>query len=403
MTMAPLFRILFLILGGAALAIALFVSISSLTLSPQVATIAPNTQIAAVPASQETPTTTPATSTPKASAATSAPATHPATTTKKPAPNQQPASSNTTNTAQQSHNTDPNRVVRVQDPYPYPPETSAQVNLSARAALVNILCTPRSGGTLRPISGSGVVIDPRGVILTNAHVAQYVLLSQDPRVDLSCFVRGGSPARAHWVPTVVYLPPVWITEHANELNTEHPTGTGEHDYALLLASMTTDGTAPTLPFSYLPFDAREGIAFQDDQVLAASYPAEFLGGLAAQNDLYPASSVTTIGQLLTFNSGTIDILSLGGIIEAQSGSSGGAVANSWGKLVGIITTTSEGTTTASRDLRAVTLSYINRDIAAQSGKSLEQILQGDVFAEASDFNATEETPLANLLIAQITK
>lgn len=296
-------------------------------------------------------------------------------------------------------------VKRIENPYPFPPLPFAVVNEQARLALVNILCSARAG-SLRPISASGVIIDPRGVILTNAHVAQYVLLASDPKIDLSCVIRVGSPARAHFVPEVLYIPPSWVKEHASELNTPRPLGTGEHDYALLRIKSTTDGSPIPAPpaggFPYLPLDTREKIGFIDDMALVASYPAEFIGGMTAQLNLYPVSSVTAIKGLLTFSDeGTIDLVSLGGIIGAQSGSSGGAIVNAWGRLIGIISTTSEGKTTAERDLRAITLSYINRDIALESGLELPIILSGNIEAEARAFNASEAPALLQLLIDQI--
>lgn len=293
------------------------------------------------------------------------------------------------------------QAMRIANPYPFPPQSFSTINEAARGALVNILCMPRSG-SLRPISGSGVLIDPRGVILTNAHVAQYVLLSQSSRIDLSCTIRTGAPASARWVPEVLYIPPAWVKAHAQEINDQRPLGTGEHDYALLLITRSVDGSPLPTTFPSLPFDTREAIGFQGDSVLAASYPAEFLGGIAAQSSLYPVSSVTTIKQLLTFNTGTVDLISLGGIIEAQSGSSGGAVVNAWGRLIGIIATTSEGDTTALRDLRAVTLSYISHDLAAQTQFDLATTLGGDVFAEAQDFSIHTAPDLIKLFIAQLT-
>ena len=291
-------------------------------------------------------------------------------------------------------------MTRIQNPYPFPAESFDDINVAARGALVNILCIPQ-GASLSPISGSGVIIDPRGVILTNAHVAQYVLLSQDEQLSLHCSVRTGSPATAHWTPSVLFMPPIWVNEHAVDISAQHPTGTGEHDYALLLITNSLDGSPLPASFPSLPIDTREGVTFIDDQILAASYPAEFLGGIAAENDLYANSSVTTVKQLLTFGSGTIDVLSLGGIIEAQSGSSGGSVVNAWGRLVGIITTTSEGATTADRDLRAIALSYIDTDMKAQSGYSLEDLLAGNVAAEAADFAVTVAPTLTSRLVAQI--
>ena len=296
-----------------------------------------------------------------------------------------------------------NTVTRIENPYSFAPLSFDVVNENARAALVNILCIPQSGST-QAISGSGVIIDPRGVVLTNAHVAQYVLLSKNIGLGLHCYIRVSSPAKPYWVPTVLYLPPVWVHEHASEISVQRPLGTGEHDYALLLITDSLDGSP--LPsfgagFPSMQADIREGIAFLDDQVLAASYPAEFVGGFVTQNSLYAASSITTVKQLFTFDTGTIDMLSLGGIIEAQSGSSGGGVLNAWGRLVGIITTTSEGSTTADRDLRALSMSYINRDIKAQSGYDLGEILGGNVVAETIAFTNTTAPSLVDILISNL--
>ncbi|OGG58114.1 hypothetical protein A2853_01190 [Candidatus Kaiserbacteria bacterium RIFCSPHIGHO2_01_FULL_55_17] len=294
-------------------------------------------------------------------------------------------------------------VVRIQDPYPFPPQSFLTVNESTRAALVNILCTTE-GDVLLPTSGSGVIIDPRGVILTNAHVAQYVLLAESERVNLSCTIRSGAPAHALWIAKVLYIPSIWVQEHAADITTTDPTGTGEHDYALLVITGPLDPSAPKLnSLPFLPIDTREAIGFPHDSVLAASYPAEFVGPAATQLNLHPASSITSVRELLTFGEDTVDLLSLGGVAEAQSGSSGGPVVNAWGRLIGIITTTSEGATTADRELRALTLSYIDRDITAQTGLNLSAILGTDVHALVENFTRLQAAGLADLLIGEIAK
>ena len=294
------------------------------------------------------------------------------------------------------------QVQRILNPYPDPPKGFLEVNTDARASLVNILCTTR-GGSLQPVSGSGIIIHPQGIILTNAHVAQFVLLASHPRVNLSCTIRTGSPARSLWRPEVLYIPPVWIKKHAADITEERPVGTGEYDYALLRITSSLDGTALPSTFSFLLPDTRDAIGFLDDLVLVASYPAEFLGGIAAQSDLHPVSSITTIRDLLTFQKNTVDVVSVGGVIGAQSGSSGGAVVNAWGRLIGIISTTSEGETTSDRDLRAITLSYIDRDIKAQSGLNIEGILTGNHAALAANFNTEAASDLILLLIEAIEK
>jgi hypothetical protein len=293
-------------------------------------------------------------------------------------------------------------VVRIQHPYTFPPESFDAVNTAARNALVNILCMSRSGGSLQPISGSGVVIDPRGIILTNAHVAQYVLLSQNPNIDLSCEVRAGAPARAEWTPNILYIPPVWVQAHASDINAVHPRGTGEHDYALLLITGTVSGTLSPSTFPFLPFDSRDAIGFPGDTILGFSYPAEFLGGIGAENTLFPVSSAAPLNKLLTFATSTVDAFSLGGVIEAQSGSSGGGVANAWGQLIALISTTSDAPTTAGRDLRAITMSYINRDLAAQTGSGLALFLAGDLTAKSKSFNTLVSPGLIQQYIEKLS-
>ena len=341
-------------------------------------------QVAAVEASLQVP--------PPPAPAAIPPKTTVATTTIKKAPIQAPPAQ-----------TQPdNQALRIKNPYSFPASSFETINTQTRPALVNIFCAPRTGGTLSPISGSGVLIDPRGVILTNAHVAQYVLLAQSGRVNLSCTVRIGAPAAPKWNAEILYIPPVWVEAHADEITSAHPKGTGEHDYALLRITGSIDGAPLPAALPYVPVDVRDGIGFKGDQVLVVSYPAEFLAPSEKFN-MYPASSITVIGQLMTFLTKTVDIISLGGIIEAQGGSSGGAVVNPWGRLVGMISTTSEGETTADRDLRALTLSYIDRDLAQQSRFDIATTLGGDIAAEALDFNTNVAPKLIDLYLERISR
>ena len=288
------------------------------------------------------------------------------------------------------------QIEPIQNPYPFPTLEPSALNSGTRDALVNIICLPGSG-TGQGISGSGVVIDSRGVILTNAHVAQYVLLAQSGKVDLSCAVRMGSPATAQWRVATLYIPPIWVDQHAADLASNvHATGTGEHDYGLLYITGSLDGSNVS-QFPYLQFDTRELIGFTQDQVLVGSYPAEFTNALS-RSGFYSATSYTTIKQLMTFVTGSIDVYSLGGIIEAQNGSSGGAVVNLWGRLIGIVVTTSAGDTTGQRDLHALTLNYIDRDLTVQTGDNLATTLSANIAARANAFNNGIGTAMTQKLL-----
>ena len=296
-------------------------------------------------------------------------------------------------------------ITRVSNPYPFAQLSFQNINERSRTALVNILCT--SGNeSLRPISGSGVIIDSRGVILTNAHIAQYVLLSQDPAINLSCTVRSGSPARPAWNSEVLYIPQIWIEKHAADITNSSPTGTGEYDYALLRITGSYDTRVPDFykgNYPALPLDTREAIGFLNDPMLVIAYPAEFVGSAATQFDLHPVSSITPISELLTFDASTVDLVALKGAAGAQGGSSGGPVVNSWGYVTGIITTTSDGATTAERELRAITISYINRDMMSQTGMGIAATLNADPQTMAANFKANNAPALTKFLMDQITK
>lgn len=339
------------------------------TLSPLIATTSAKSPLVAPGTG---PTSSSVTKKPSVSA--------PITTTKTPAaqPTKPPLKAGSAPTQ------DSNLVSRIQAPYDTPPLSSGIANTIARAALVNIFCESENP-LIKPSSGSGVIIDRRGIVLTNAHVAQRVLLSTEPQFRVSCVIRSGSPAQGLWKAAVLFMPTSWASKHARDLRVDMPRGTGEDDFALLWISSTVGPTPLPQEFPFLKFDTREAIAFADDQVLVASYPAELVGGTTARNNLYAVTSVTTIKNLLTFSQSTVDQISLGGVIGAQGGSSGGAVVNAWGLLVGIITVTTEGPTTAARDLRAITLAHIDRSLQTSTGTDLAEFLAREPAALHDEF------------------
>ncbi len=263
-----------------------------------------------------------------------------------------------------------------------------QLNTLARASLVNILCTTQNGGSFNPISGSGVIIDSRGIILTNAHVAQYFLLRDySSPGNIQCVIRVGSPAQPRYTAELMYLPPAWIADNASKIKDQTPTGTGENDYAFVLITGTTNpsGTLPS-SFAALPMDG--GNPQAGEGILLAAYPAGFLGGIAINLNLYLTSAIATVGEVYTFgDQANIDLFSLGGTLVAQSGSSGGAAVSLQGKLKGLITTEIPADTTAGRDLRAITVAHINRSLGAAGLGGISGLLLADPAKFSANFNA----------------
>ncbi len=279
-----------------------------------------------------------------------------------------------------------------------------EINEKTRAALVNIICTTKRGGSFNPVSGSGVIIDPRGVILTNAHVAEYFLL-KDYLVQnfVECLIRTGAPATNSYRARLLYIAPQWIEKNAAKLTEEEATGTGENDFALLLIQESTrlDTPLPSL-FPALAVDWRaETLAEtgKEKYALVAGYPAGFLGGIAIQRDLNPVSSVAQTGNIFSFvNDRSPDLLEVFGSPLSQEGSSGGAVVGQDGRLIGIIATASVGKTTSERTLHAITPHHIERGFAARNNFLLQEFLaESDLAHLADEFNKNVAPQLKKIL------
>ena len=285
------------------------------------------------------------------------------------------------------------------------PLPTEQLNAQTRASLVNILCTTKAGGSFNPISGSGVIIDTRGVILTNAHVGQFFLLQNySSPGNIQCVVRTGSPATPTYTATLLYLPPPWVAANAAQITSEQAMGTGENDYSFLLIMGTVSSNIP-LPTSFPALPMTSDSPSVSEPVFLAAYPAGFLGGVTIQSNLYASSALSTVEELYTFDDPhNIDLVALEGSVVAQSGSSGGAVIDAQsGKLMGLIATETTGTTTSSRLLNAITIAHINRSLTSLGKGGIVGLLSGDIVQKASDFQANTAPSEAEELEAVLNK
>ncbi|TSC73681.1 MAG: hypothetical protein G01um101448_628 [Parcubacteria group bacterium Gr01-1014_48] len=286
----------------------------------------------------------------------------------------------------------------------FPAET---INAETRRALVNIICTAKNSGVFMPVSGSGVIIDPRGVILTNAHLANIYLLKDYPSENfVECIVRSGSPARNTYYAELLYISSAWIKANTQSIIEENPTGTGENDFALLRITKAISEDEP-LPaeFPYIHYELEENDVAEGQNVLIVGYPASFLGGITIQKDLHITSTISHITRLYTFDqNGLLDLIAVGTSILSQKGSSGGAVVRQQSnKLTGLIVTSSSGETTQERELNAITIAHINRSLKKEMNLDLAAFLNADIALASSDFQKIVAPGLTQILIDVVEK
>lgn len=266
-------------------------------------------------------------------------------------------------------------------------------------ALVNIFCTFKTDEYIRTTTGTGFFIDPDGVIMTNAHIAQFLLLEKtDSFGQADCIVRTGSPASAKYTADLLYIPPTWVRENAELIDDSAPMGTGERDYALLYVSDTLDGEPLPAQFPALNFDSDLlPTSVKNNAVVAAGYPARDLIKNGASADLLIQKATTSISELYTFGSNYADVFSVRGSVVGAEGSSGGPIVDSDGEVIGMIATRGNDDIDGEGSLRAITLSHVNRTIKEETGFTLAENLNGNLAYRAEIFANTMTPFLLELL------
>jgi S1-C subfamily serine protease len=266
-------------------------------------------------------------------------------------------------------------------------------------ALVNIFCTYTTPDYIRTTTGTGFFVDTDGVILTNAHIAQFLLLEQTKEFGVTeCIVRTGNPASPRYLTELLYIPPAWVQANAGTLYEDVPMGTGERDYALLYASRSIDNQPLPAEFPALELDdSLLPTSMKNQTVTAAGYPADnlILKGPAA--DLIPRAAATSISELYTFGSNYADVISIRGSAVGAEGASGGPVLNKDDEVIGVIVTRGDDIMDGVGSLRAITLSHISRTIEEESGLTFEASLNGNLPYRAQVFQEILSPFLLTLL------
>ena len=270
---------------------------------------------------------------------------------------------------------------------------------TAYEALVNIYCEHKDGRNIKVTTGTGFFIDTDGIIITNAHVAHFLLM--DGIIgETSCVIRTGNPAEPKYLADLLYISPSWVRENADMFTNQTPTGTGEKDYALLYVTSGIDGKPMPNHFPALPFDVELMRASAvNSNVYAAGYPADSLIENGARSPLVPKLATTTITELMTFGSNYADVFTIEDSEVGEQGASGGPVLTESGDVVGLISTKGNADDFGYGALRAITMSYVDRTITEETGFDLKKNLAGNIPHKARIFNETL-VPFLRLVLQQ---
>jgi S1-C subfamily serine protease len=261
---------------------------------------------------------------------------------------------------------------------------------NALNSLVNIFCTSTTRSHIRTTTGTGFFIHSEGVILTNAHVAQHLLLTRtDTLGKTECIVRTGNPASPQYEADILYISPTWIVNNAGFISNTSPTGTGERDYALLYVTRSIDNSPLPSTFPALATDTTlVPRSFTGETVYATGYPAESLIRDGVTTNLIPKQASTTVTDIFTFGTNFADVLALSGSNVGEHGASGGPVTTGETTAIGMITTKGDDAVDGVGSLRAITLSYIDRTIQEETGFTLANTMSGDLSIRSQIFTDT---------------
>lgn len=258
-------------------------------------------------------------------------------------------------------------------------ETSLTPPSNLGDAIVKITCEQKTSKFSRKASGTGFFIDKRGVIITNAHVAQFLLLDGvKGQGETECSASTAIEDAPVYDIELLYISPTWLLENASLITVSSPKGTGEHDFALIYVKGIAEDSS-LINFPYLP-PATSPLpkSLKDDTVILVGYPKSEENGNVNTRTV----ATTTVRGLYTFGSGFADIVSLEASSVGYVGASGGPVIDHLGRSIAMISTKSTGSTI----LNAITMTHIDLSIQEETGYDLMSALQGDLGQKASLFN-----------------
>jgi S1-C subfamily serine protease len=266
-------------------------------------------------------------------------------------------------------------------------------------SLVNIFCSQKVGKVKKTITGSGVLINLDGTVLTNSHVAQFPLVA-DSNNAVVCIARIGSPAQTVLSVKTAFISPEWLKINAKYINSGGGPETGQSDYALLNISYPDGRTLNMYPS---PIDSSPVQVGTDIQ--AVSYPADILGTKGVDSALYIKKESLQVIDLFTFigvTSNHPDVIQTSDTTIGQGGSSGGALTNQKGALLGLITTVTDGSTPSKKQIRGISVGHIQDEFSKYHTGGILDVANHGSLAVMKEFNSSMRAQLTSTLSSYLS-
>jgi S1-C subfamily serine protease len=265
----------------------------------------------------------------------------------------------------------------------------AETSTSAiESATVNLYCKVKIGGREYSSTGSGVFIHSQGVILTNAHVGQYFLLtSGSKKKKAQCTVRTGSPSSAVYTADLLYISPSWFSSYRDAVaDKEQAKGTGEGDFSLLYVTGQKNKRPLPVVFPALALATAQTVlgVTQGTAVTIAGYPAEGFDFKEIRKGLPRHIASSSVTSVRSFVRPFADVLALAPSTAGKSGISGGPVVNASQTVLGIATSVgSEDKKNGLRVLRAISVVHMDRVVRIDTGLSLLEVASGSLMTRST--------------------
>lgn len=276
------------------------------------------------------------------------------------------------------------------------PAPSVSPTARIQNSIANIFCKTQNGNAISVVTGSAVIVNPLGVAVTNAHVAQYALIEKyfkgTQGKTMNCYGRIGSPASGTYKLDVLYISPNWIRKNSRNIIDPNFTETGEDDLAIIRLIPTTNK-----PFSYTNIS--------DDTLRAASniyigsYPALELRDKGLNAALYGRYEQNTVRQIDYYFSSK-PIFETNPSSMGQAGSSGGGIFDTKGNLAGTIALIIQNSNSSTPYIRGLTVDHINKTLS-ESGTNITHYINDNPDIIENSFSKTA-TELETILIQTLS-